>query len=253
MDVVELDSNLVLSGDAAYLADVRRTLDNGHLLAWRSAVPEAQIEAWIDYLSHIGRSSLPNYTPITANAPNFHRITRWDDRSSVAGCFHQFSFFPWNDDIFDLFSATTPIFSAKHVITDYFKQSADSSDSELTEWSDRLSFQFYPSGVGGLSLHSDPSHPGQAVVPILTMSTKGQDFNSGGLYVVSQGDRVFLDDLSSPGDVLFFDPSMPHGVDGIDPGAESNWTGFRGRWMLLFATNSLEPNSAVGRATRLSD
>ena len=58
------------------------------------------INKWREYLSNIGRNSLPNYIPIERNVPNSHRINDQDERAYVNGCFHQFSFYPWNQDCF---------------------------------------------------------------------------------------------------------------------------------------------------------
>src|ERR1700704_1344978 len=61
------------------------------------------------YLSQIGRCSLPSRHPTLPGCPNHHRVYQWDERSFVKGCFHQFSFFPWNEDIFQLFKVFAPI------------------------------------------------------------------------------------------------------------------------------------------------
>lgn len=231
-------SDIINSEERA--AEARRSIVSGDILVARGMFDPEWVIAVRRYLIDIGRGSLPNYAPIRRGAPNFHRINRWDPRAHVVGCFHQFSFFPWNNDAWDLFEMTRRVFQAKNTISG---NPADRFlDPSLTEdYSPRLSFQFYPKGTGGLNRHSDPVGEHQLTVPIMTMSHKGIDFEHGGAYVDVDGERAHLDDLTVPGDVVFFDAGLPHGVEEIDPGVSLPWTAFEGRWMLLFAVNHVGP------------
>ena len=82
----------------------------------------------------------------------------------------------------------------------------------------RIAFQFYPSSQGGLNKHRDPVDYHQLSVPILIMSKKGKDFHEGGLYIEKASkEKIYLDDITEPGDVIYFNAEVPHGVDIIDP------------------------------------
>jgi len=207
---------------------------------FKHVVPAGLVEAIKKYLSAVGSASLPNYAPLSAGCPNFHRMVRWEDaRSAVRGCYQLFSFFPWNHDYFDLFGRFREVYHARNILA-----GADPGDyigrTPTGDLAARLSFQFYPKGGGGLNKHSDPKLAHQMAVPVLTMSRKGSDFSAGGLFVeAGDGSKLYLDDLSEPGDVVYFNASAPHGVDPIDPEEEQRWLDFEGRWMGLFAVNSV--------------
>ena len=63
--------------------------------------------------------------------------------------------------------------------------------------------------------------------------------------------RIYLDEISEPGDVVYFNAILPHGVERIDPDEKVDWLSFEGRWMLLFATNKLFDNAAIRDAVDL--
>lgn len=209
------------------------------------------INKWREYLSNIGRNSLPNYIPIERNAPNSHRINDIDERAYVKGCFHQFSFYPWNQDCFNLFELTNSLFQFKNLLSELDTNRFLSKVPE-NGFTSRLSFQFYPAGCGMLSKHRDPVDIHQICLPILIMSSKGSDFLTGGAFVELPKGKVYLEDIAQPGDVVFFKATLPHGVDTIDPETEREWLSFRGRWMLLLAINKLSSNTDIGNAQELN-
>ena len=77
---------------------------------------------------------------------------------------------------------------------------------------------------------------------------------AGGLFVEGlDGDRCEIDDITGPGDAVFVDARLTHGVDRIDPDAEVDWLSFQGRWSMLIATNKVASNEAVPNAVDLGD
>jgi len=244
------DQSALLTDDTR-LAEVRQNIADGDIYIARRAYDPGLLREMRDYLTTIGRSSLPNYAKIEQGAPNFHRMNRADPRAYVQGCFHQFVFFPWNQDVFDLFSVFTPVYHLKN------RLSGIPADRFLgIEPQDgctaRLAFQFYPCGGGFLNRHSDPVDYHQLSVPIMQLSKKGEDFDTGGLYVqMEDGSDLVIDDITEWGDVVYFNARCPHGVAAIDPDAPMRWPDYRGRWMLLFAVNRLANNAAIANAVDL--
>jgi len=230
---------------------VRNDILDGDLYILKNAVDKNYVLNIREYLIGIGRGSLPNYHSINVNAPNFHRINIWDDRAFVKGCFHQFTFFPWNQDIFRVFDKTKEIYHLKNLINNQPKGKFLGPEPE-DGCTARLSFQFYPKAIGGLNKHSDPVDHHQLTVPSLIMSKKGEDFHSGGVYVEdSSSTKIYLDDICEIGDVVFFNAQVPHGVDRIDEDKEEDWFSFEGRWMMIFATNKLFNNDEIHDAVDL--
>jgi hypothetical protein len=237
--------------DEMSLASVRADIAAGDVYIARHQIDAELIAEMRAYLEGIGRGSLPNYAPIEAGAPNFHRMNRSDARAYVPGCFHQFVFFPWNQDPFDLFTACAPVYYMKNRLSGL---PADKFLGIKPEdgCTARLAFQVYPRGGGYLARHADPVDHHQLTVPIMQMTRKGTDFHTGGLFVqMSDGRDLVIDDIAEPGDVVYFNAACPHGVAPIDPDSPMRWTTFAGRWMLLFAVNRLAGNTAIGNAVPL--
>ena len=198
-----------------------------------------------DYLKGIGQHSLPTYEPIEIGRPNFHRLNFDDERAHVRGCFHQFVFYPWNQDVFGLFQVFDNLFRLKNLITGNSPErfAGRFGESGVVR---RLAFQFYPSGRGFLNRHQDPYGDHQLTVPTVCFSEKPHDFQSGGAYIEDSGGyRLYLDDETRLGDVVFFDARLTHGVEIIDTDHETRWLDFVGRWTCLIATNGLAENKRV--------
>jgi hypothetical protein len=246
-----LDDAAALLRDPERVEEVRADIAAGDVYIVRRQIDPAVLMELRSYLEGVGRGSLPNYAPIDAGAPNFHRMNRNDPRAYVPGCFHQFVFFPWNQDPFDLFTLCAPVYHMKNRLSglpaEKFLGTAPQDGCTA-----RLAFQVYPRGGGYLARHADPVDHHQLTVPIMQMTRKGVDFESGGLFVqMADGRDLIIDDIAEPGDVVYFNAACPHGVAPIDPGSPLRWTTFAGRWMLLFAVNRLAGNTAIGNAVTL--
>jgi hypothetical protein len=248
-----IDDQAALLANALRLEDVRANIGAGDIYIARRQFDPDLLQEMRQYLESVGRGSLPNYMPIEEGAPNFHRMNRNDSRAYVPGCFHQFVFFPWNQDPFDLFRVCAPIYHMKNVLSGLPGEKflgAKPQDGCTA----RLAFQVYPRGGGFLQRHADPVDHHQLTVPIMQMTRKGADFQSGGLFVqMSDGRDLVIDDIAEPGDVVYFNAACPHGVAAIDPDVPMHWTTFAGRWMLLFAINRLAGNTAIGNAVTIDE
>ena len=227
------------------LDTMKADIVDGHAYVLENCVSPSLIVKLKGYLSKIGASSLPNYEPIKVGAPNSHRINYWDKRAFVKGCFHQFNFYPWNQDIFNMFDKFLDVYRIRNRINGL-------SPDQYLKWEQdakivpRLSFQFYPKALGSLNTHIDPVDKHQICVPSLVMSEFGVDFTSGGLFLASsQNSRVAVEKSAKVGDVILFNAQIPHGVETIDETAEENWVSFKGRWMMLFAMNKINDNTKV--------
>jgi len=246
---IDFKSDLLKNNDQ--IQKMRKDIIEGDLIVVKNVVSKELIEKTKQYLTNLGRNSLPNYVPIKEGAPNFHRLNVWDERAYVKGCFHQFAFFPWNQDVFNFFEVFKEGFFLKNLINGLPKDKFLKAQPE-DGCTARLSFQFYPKGTGGLNKHCDPVDHHQLTVPILIMSKKGVDFQSGGMYVENtKGEDLFGDDLADIGDVVLFNAQMPHGVKTIDESKKIDWLSFEGRWMMIFATNKLSNNTAIANAQDL--
>lgn len=247
----EFSDHTRLADDVDRLAEMRKELQAGNVYIARNVVSREKLEPLRDYLSVIGRSSLPNYQAIEEGAPNSHRMNNWDPRSYVGGCFHQFSFFPWNQDPFHMFELFRPVYEVKNQLSalEPHRFLQTKPDAGCTA---RLSVQYYPRGGGGMKSHADPVDHHQLVVPSMALSKKGEDFNAGGVFVeLNRGQRVLVDDVLDWGDVIYFNAQCPHGIETIDPDVPLDWLAFRGRWAIVFAVNKLSDNEAISNSVEL--
>ena len=161
---------------------------NSKLLIIKNIFEKKKIIKLKKYLSEIGRSSLPGYYPVELGAPNHHRIVDKDPRSIVEGKFHQFSFFRWNQDMYDVFNLFEKGYWLKNLLTNNQKDkylNLIQNDKKKQEVVERVSVQFYPSGMGYMNEHSDPVGAHQISAPLVIMSDKGRskDFKTGGSFV----------------------------------------------------------------------
>jgi hypothetical protein len=251
-DIKYIKDQRTLITDTGAMKEMRQNILDGDIFVAKNVYAKEIVLKIREYLSNIGRYSLPNYMPIEAGVPNSHRVSVWDERSYVKTCFHQFSFYPWNQDIFNLFKLSSEVFAVKNLLgnnpVDKFMKAIPEDGCTA-----RLAFQFYPKGIGAMNKHKDPFDHHQSTVPMLTMSKKGVDFKIGGSYVEkSNGDIIYLDEVSELGDVIYFNPQTPHGVECIDSGTKEDWLSFEGRWTLLFAVNKVSGNKDINNSEELT-
>ena len=81
-----------------------------------------------------------------------------------------------------------------------------------------ITTSYYPPGVGWLKAHEDKADERRHWHFMLLLTFKGQDYATGGLHVRNRaGDRIDVDAMVEPGDVVFFDGSLTHDVETIEP------------------------------------
>lgn len=244
-DIHVLENLERILDDESRIAEMRAGLLAGDVYIFKGVETRENIRKYRKYAEGVGRGSMPNYRRIEQGTPNFHRMDRWDPRAHVGSCFHSFSFFPWNQDVFGLFDRFRAVYRLKNLVSDLPADSFLGNEPDMGCIA-RLAFHFYPLGTGGLNRHQDPFDYHQITVPIMIMSEKGTDFNEGGAYVeTADGERLILDDTCEPGDVIYFNAECFHGVERIDPDAPVDWLSFKGRWITLFAVNKLADNTAI--------
>lgn len=233
------------------VASMRAEIAGGAVYVVPSGIDRHVLAELRGYLTRVGQSSLPAYHPIEIGAPNSHRMNDGDKRSHVHGRFHQFSFYPWNQDLFGLFELLAPSYHLKNVLSGLPACSFLGPTPERG-CTARISVQFYPRGAGELNLHTDPVDRHQLTVPILELGRRGDDFATGGVFV-TRADGSILDaqEHLTCGDLLLFNAATPHGVATIDSARPVAWHRFEGRWMMLLAVNKLHETSDIADSVDL--
>ena len=244
--IVRINYNDKILKSNEEIKKIRKLILDGNLIIFRKFLSTKKIEEIKKYLATVAKNSLPNYEKIDSQVHNHHRVMRSDERSYVKGAFHQFSFFPWNQDVFNFFDLFKKGFHLKNLISN--NKMNDYLSSKPKGATARVCFQFYPSGEGFLNCHSDPVGKHQITAPILIMSKKSLngDFRKGGSYVLNkQKKKVFIESHANVGDIVMYNAEIQHGVEIVDPQKKYSWLDFKGRWMMLFATNKLHNNKSI--------
>jgi hypothetical protein len=101
--------------------------------------------------------------------------------------------------------------------------------------------QIYPSGGGFMSAHTDSTAVntfsaaanGVFLQPLLLLSERGLDYESGGAFYVKEGEKVFIENGTLSGDIVVYDESIKHGVGDVDSNLPLDIQSRRGRIVAL--------------------
>jgi hypothetical protein len=247
-EVREVDE---IPDDESVIREMETSLRAGDVWVLRSTFDREWLLRVREYLAKVATNSLPNYQPILQDAPNFHRVYG-DERSYVQGRFHQWSFFPWNLDVFALFEKFAPIYHLNNRINGWPKERYLGLKAEGGCIA-RLTFQAYPRGGGYIARHLDAAGPHKFTTITVCLSQKGEDYQTGGLYL-GRGEGapdLDVDALLNIGDVTVMHSELEHGVGTIDPEADLDWLAMRGKWTLVMAVNKLADTDEVPNSAQL--
>lgn len=229
---------------------IKKSLNNNKVVIIKKFYNKKLCNLSLSHLKSIASGSMTSYHAIKIGAPNFYRVNFEDERSYVKGYFHQFNYFPWNQDQLQFFKKFEEAFILKNKLNNLeekrFFKPLDNTDCTI-----RLSFQFYPSSKGYMDQHSDPVDYHQKYLFMLSLSTKGKDFKKGGLYTTINNEKVYLDKYTSSGDLVIFKADTPHGVEKIDENTNYRPLSFKGRWMVIFSTNKLIENKSIKNSIKI--
>lgn len=101
--------------------------------------------------------------------------------------------------------------------------------------------QIYPSGGGFMSAHTDSTAVntfnaaanGVFLQPLLLISERGLDYDTGGAFYVKDEKKVFIENGTQSGDIVVYDESIQHGVGDVDSSEPFNIQSRRGRVVAL--------------------
>lgn len=201
---------------------VRRFYEPGTIRAWRRRVFE------------LGQRSTPSWHPLYDGCPDYHRLHDNYPQAYVKAKMHAFYFHGWDEANAELFREFSAIFALKNFLAGYppdaFLKNIP-SDGQVA----RVNFHHYPGGGGWLAEHADPTSKFALIQTLVQASSWSHDFQSGGLYArASEGaEKLYLDRVSAPGDLLVLSPAIPHGVEPIDPDEDYAWQADRGKWTII--------------------
>ncbi len=238
--------------DERRMASLRESIAAGNIVVFKSFANQEEIDRLIRYLHGVMQTSMEEYVPRREGARNHFRVSFDDERALVRAWFASWSFFPWNQDLLLLYERYAPVYQLRNLLSGLAPKTFLGRRAEMGCCA-RLAVQFYPRGKGYMAAHVDPYDKHQVVVPIMPMSKRGKDFQTGGSFVARRnGERISTEDLVDPGDILLFHSRCVHGVETIDQGSSYDPLSAAGRWMFLFGVNKLAGNTQIADATMIS-
>jgi len=130
----------------------------------------------------------------------------------------------WAEDIYGMRSIFKKVSRVRNLIYGLPEDFAIEDVAPNGYWTASRIHQ-YPSGGGFFIGHRDTTlldvakEKGTGFFQvILVMSKKGLDFEQGGAFVdKNEDERLYLEDLLSPGDIAIYNGETVHGVEDIDP------------------------------------
>ena len=74
---------------------------------------------------------------------------------------------------------------------------------------------YYPAGSGRMFAHTDTKSSKLLLSCMCNLTFKEEHFQEGGLYLMIENKKVYIDDLMTPTSLIFYNGNLVHGVDKI--------------------------------------
>lgn len=245
----------VLAQDPTFVQTAPRNLYAGDTYFIRGAFPRDFMVSLKHRAFEDGRRHPSSFHKVLEGCPDFNRKITEDlsDKYSFKYLKHSWYFFPWNDDPLKIFQ---PVWERWSLIKFLSGQQLDEYAHHTPKDGvvDRIQIVRYPAGSGMLEPHSDP-YLHQPLIISAYMSKRGEDFETGGFYMVGPGDQcIDMEDQIEVGDMCIAYATVAHGVEVVDGHKSVNWDSMDGRWFLgLYSMASDEVSSRhTGQAVKLT-
>lgn len=153
----------------------------------------------------------------------------------------------WNKKNKVFFKKVKPLIDFRNEIAGIekkdFTYNVETKNNKSYYFCDLIRMIQYPSGGGFLTCHNDydPLYPKNLInmlVPITSKITKYKTLNTykkGGLYYKFKKELFDIDNFIEPGDLIFHNQKIYHGVKSIDPYSPLNLDTLNGRVTLNFS------------------
>ena len=189
------------------------------------------------------RNNQSSNPKINQEAPNFYRIDNNPKKSAVKRVKQSVVSFYWNEPI----SYEQECMTAMSILRNKIAQLP--TNFSLNKIEDDGFFTFpsiahYPSGGGKLNKHTDPPNKQFSVI-LCSLSKRGEDFKTGGLYIYVKNKKIDIDEIIEEGDIYLMNPANIHGIDAIDRHSSLDFENINGRWVLFPALIEIKTTSGI--------
>ncbi|MBS3124381.1 hypothetical protein J4437_07185 [Candidatus Woesearchaeota archaeon] len=229
----------IIAQDPKFVKEIVQSLYNGDVYILKGAFSSKFMIELREKLHKYGTSTDSSFHKMLEGCPDFHRIIDSDvtKNYSFESIKHSFYFFPWNNDQYDIFKETYPIWRAIKMLCGLDSEEYE-KNTPKDGMVDRIQIVHYPSGAGRIETHSDPYQVHRLIISCF-MSKRGVDYEQGGVYFINKTNQKvdFENDLEI-GDMQIYFPTILHGVNTIDEGKVLDWSSSAGRWWFGPFSNS---------------
>jgi hypothetical protein len=215
------------------------SLYSGDVYLLRNAFPREFMVGLRNRVHEYGKKSPSSFHKMLDQCPNFHRMINPEVAKNYAmwAIRHSYYFFQWNDDELEILDAVNERWRVFKFLGGFPRDVYEvniPSDGIV----DRLQVAQYVSGQGELERHRDPYLYQKFAISGI-MSKRGVDFETGGAYVLgADNEHIDLEDEFEVGDIYILYPTVEHGIETINQGAEIDWTSGDGRWFMGLYSNA---------------
>lgn len=212
---------------------IRNIILNQEVVVLKSVLSKKIIRDIKEKTFNFFQKHSPSNPIINENVSNFYRVDNNPPKSVVKRVKQFFASFYWNGAISEEQNCMKAMSILRNQIanlpTDYTVNGIE-SDGFMTY----PNITHYPIGGGKLNKHTDPPNK-QFTVLLASLSERGKDFKTGGLYIEKNGISIDMDEHLQEGDIYLMNPKNIHGVSEIDfdENIEPAWNSMKGRWVMF--------------------
>jgi len=255
-NVVHLDyktfRDQVLNPTEAFVEKITTSLYSGDLIVLKNAISKDFLRSLKQRVFEYGNKIPEKSEQIIDGCSNFHYKSDENlkrPKDGYVALDHSYYFFRWNPDPLSVFSSIDPLWEMTKLLGG-FSPKEYLKNIPTDQHIDKIQIIHYPSGVGGITVHSDPFSRQKAIFG-LGMTEKGTDYQEGGFFMLNnKKEKVLLDSQIEFGSSVLLFPSMFHGVETIDSGKSVNWNSPDGRW--FFTAYTIDSHVVENREKALS-
>ena len=166
--------------------------------------------------------------PLKYKMDNFQRLDLGDYKQENARFCRMLTYFTWNKDSI-MFDVMKKLIDFRN---DFLGLSSNDHiyDIEREKLCNLPKLLQYPIGGGFMNKHTDGVHYHGIMNVLLSLSKRGKDFQTGGVYYHDKEDNfIDVENIVDVGDIYFHDVTTIHGVKAIDPQKNIDLENFTGR------------------------
>ena len=231
LTVTVLDQSRVRDGEITLdlpIEELRARVTDKEVLVVKGVFPEDEMRSLVREIFDAYKDTKPRVLDYRWHRENHWRVDDNPPRSRIAKALSLYFAFTWNEGFQRIREVARMLAHLRNRIAGLPLEYGFRPEDD--HWV-IPTVQHHPKGGGFISKHDDPVEPDGCVVSLF-MTKRGVDFDTGGLFVESDGEIVDLEGYFEPGDLFIFRPDVPHGVAAIDGDHELRFDRPDGRWRM---------------------